>query len=902
MSETPGVPPQPGSAQLERLQQLDRRIAQTVGQLIGSLQEEVDRRLNEATGELQRLFEKMKPSAPLLPGAFLQPEDLSELMPPAPEPVEVPVPVPVRVALDESLAPLLAALARIDGESGQAPILKALLEESLRFASRSAFLLIRGGEIRGWAAQGLPEDVLQQTNFSSLGGPFTRLLSAEGTVVLSAQECADVAALLGVGNAVSGALVPFQIRGQLAGTLYADRIAGEDALEVSALQLLAYGASQVLETSQLRQGSSSALRLGAGEQLPEPPQSDIDVTAPVAIVTEAEEEGLTDAPASATHFAALPETGEVPEVEEPEVEEAPEWTAAPEVAAESDSAEEDSLPSHEPSFSYEPEPTAVESVSEETSGEDGYALPSTSASSFEVTDEAGAVPADEVPAYEPSSFEVSYEAPSMETPAFAEADVEAPSFEMPSFEEPAAEAPSSYEISYPSSFDAEVEAPPAVESLETPSFETPSFETPTFETPTFEASSFETPAYEEPDAFEVPTLEPAPPDAYEPAFEMVPEESTPSFADSPSFEVTYEESSFEVSYEPAAEPSSFDTTFEPAATAEVPTIVRNDVRFAREAPYEPPSEEEIALEKEPEPALEDTNIWEAEEEDDDEPTQIGQSTAAVPQVADVQAPEVPAAPAPAPTANLGQQTVRLDISQLQTAASQMAQERNFGEDTADVRPPVVEPWQPPAAEAPAAYAPTYSPPSFAPPSFAPPEPYQPGPSPATYDQSEAPTMLGHVAKPPASAPPSPAGFAGPAPTEQAPGGFGAGGFGAGEAKEAGGSTEVRPPEDLVGPGRAFAPPAQGPRPSAASGAEETLREEARRLARLLVSEIKLYNEEIIEEGRRMGNIYERLKDDIDRSRQMYEERIDPRLTDQEDYFYQELVQRLAGGDVKLLGL
>ena len=81
-----------------------------------------------------------------------------------------------------------------------------------------------------------------------------------------------------------------------------------------------------------------------------------------------------------------------------------------------------------------------------------------------------------------------------------------------------------------------------------------------------------------------------------------------------------------------------------------------------------------------------------------------------------------------------------------------------------------------------------------------------------------------------------------------------------------------------------------------------MHEEARRLARLLVSEIKLYNEEIIEEGRRAGNIYERLKDDIDRSRQMYEERIDPRLLENDaDYFHQELVQRLAGGDARLLG-
>lgn len=117
-----------------------------------------------------------------------------------------------------------------------------------------------------------------------------------------------------------------------------------------------------------------------------------------------------------------------------------------------------------------------------------------------------------------------------------------------------------------------------------------------------------------------------------------------------------------------------------------------------------------------------------------------------------------------------------------------------------------------------------------------------------------------------------------------------------------GSTEVRPPDDLEGPGLAFSskPLAAGIETDVLSAGDEALHEEARRLARLLVSEIKLYNEEVIEEGRMAGNIYSRLREDIDRSRQMYDERIDPRI--QEDYFYQELVQRLAGGDPKLLGM
>ena len=84
--------------------------------------------------------------------------------------------------------------------------------------------------------------------------------------------------------------------------------------------------------------------------------------------------------------------------------------------------------------------------------------------------------------------------------------------------------------------------------------------------------------------------------------------------------------------------------------------------------------------------------------------------------------------------------------------------------------------------------------------------------------------------------------------------------------------------------------------------DEAMYEEARRLARLLVSEIKLYNEEKVEEGRRNRDIYERLKDDIDRSREMYEERVDPQIVKSTDYYYQELVRILAAGDSRALGI
>ena len=111
------------------------------------------------------------------------------------------------------------------------------------------------------------------------------------------------------------------------------------------------------------------------------------------------------------------------------------------------------------------------------------------------------------------------------------------------------------------------------------------------------------------------------------------------------------------------------------------------------------------------------------------------------------------------------------------------------------------------------------------------------------------------------------------------------------------TTEVAPPADLQGPGWAFSSLR-----AARSTGDNALHEEARRLARLLVSEIKLYNEDQVEEGRHNRDIYHRLKDDIDRSRQIYEERVHESVRGTTDYFQQELIRSLAGGDPRALGI
>lgn len=83
--------------------------------------------------------------------------------------------------------------------------------------------------------------------------------------------------------------------------------------------------------------------------------------------------------------------------------------------------------------------------------------------------------------------------------------------------------------------------------------------------------------------------------------------------------------------------------------------------------------------------------------------------------------------------------------------------------------------------------------------------------------------------------------------------------------------------------------------------ERRLHNDARRFARLLVSEIKLYNEQKVVDGRESGDLYDRLRDAIDRSREMYEKRVQPAVASKFDYFHYELVNNLADGQEQKLG-
>jgi hypothetical protein len=114
------------------------------------------------------------------------------------------------------------------------------------------------------------------------------------------------------------------------------------------------------------------------------------------------------------------------------------------------------------------------------------------------------------------------------------------------------------------------------------------------------------------------------------------------------------------------------------------------------------------------------------------------------------------------------------------------------------------------------------------------------------------------------------------------------------------SSAVIPPRDIgsaVRPISGFVPRGR----ATAADSPQRAHDDARRLARLLISEIKLYNEKKVEEGRALNDLYERLKDDIERSRQVYDERTPAAVRQETDFFHDELVRILADGRAESLG-
>jgi hypothetical protein len=109
---------------------------------------------------------------------------------------------------------------------------------------------------------------------------------------------------------------------------------------------------------------------------------------------------------------------------------------------------------------------------------------------------------------------------------------------------------------------------------------------------------------------------------------------------------------------------------------------------------------------------------------------------------------------------------------------------------------------------------------------------------------------------------------------------------------------VPAPPPVAGPPK---PAAEAKGPLWTTPEEEKLHNDARRFARLLVSEIKLYNEDAVTEGRIEKDLYRRLRKDIERSRDMYDKRVAPAVARKIDYFHEELIRILGESDVAKLG-
>lgn len=83
--------------------------------------------------------------------------------------------------------------------------------------------------------------------------------------------------------------------------------------------------------------------------------------------------------------------------------------------------------------------------------------------------------------------------------------------------------------------------------------------------------------------------------------------------------------------------------------------------------------------------------------------------------------------------------------------------------------------------------------------------------------------------------------------------------------------------------------------------EDDAHKKARRFAKLLVDEIKLYNQSKVTEGKQNHDLYDRLREDIEKSRAAYDKKFSGTPASSANYFTQELIRVLADNDVTLMG-
>ena len=92
-----------------------------------------------------------------------------------------------------------------------------------------------------------------------------------------------------------------------------------------------------------------------------------------------------------------------------------------------------------------------------------------------------------------------------------------------------------------------------------------------------------------------------------------------------------------------------------------------------------------------------------------------------------------------------------------------------------------------------------------------------------------------------------------------------------------------------------------PTPAVAAADEDPEHKNAKRLARIIASDIALYNQELMEEGIRKGNLLDLLKKDIEEGKELYVARI-PEHVRQNTNYLKEAFQNLIETKKKQLGI
>jgi hypothetical protein len=114
------------------------------------------------------------------------------------------------------------------------------------------------------------------------------------------------------------------------------------------------------------------------------------------------------------------------------------------------------------------------------------------------------------------------------------------------------------------------------------------------------------------------------------------------------------------------------------------------------------------------------------------------------------------------------------------------------------------------------------------------------------------------------------------------------------------SSSIAPSAPVISPAAAAPAPAADPFANL-SPEDADVHRKAQRFARLLVDEIKLYNQVKVAEGRKNKDLYDRLREDIEKSRGTFQKRYGNSVAAGADYFSQELIRSLAEDDPSIMG-